>query len=143
MTLTDINNAITTGLTALPGIAGVRFYDAEMTEDELRALAQDAPAILVEEGRSNPAEDYGAGVYGAQLEYAALVLVWANRADARTVCRELGMRVAQKIDSTRWGLDDLGLGEVTSEEWDDFRPELESFVVRRIEFTHHAMLEAV
>lgn len=145
MTLTDVNQAIVAAVAAVDGIDGSKLYADQLTIEGIEELmpGHDSVVAFIEEGRSEPSEEFADPLAVLKLSYA-VTLIGRSSADGATArVRVVGQRVMALINKTNWGLPDIGLAQLQDGAWDDMNPDPESYRIYKIEFWHNAFFKEV
>ncbi|MCW5319631.1 hypothetical protein D5039_00075 [Verminephrobacter aporrectodeae subsp. tuberculatae] len=127
--LGQLHNAIVAGLRAK--IEGAPTIDAYPVIERRIVL----PAVLIELAQMEPGADPGTGETALIGSFQARAIVDPNARNADLAVRELAARIAVAITHETWGLD-VGVAQLVQIGEDAFKPELDSYLVWLVEWTH-------
>lgn len=95
-----------------------------------------APAVFVELVSLEPGKDPGTEELALRARFEARVVVDGTVEDSQVVVRELAAEIARVVNRNTWGVENISPGEFLSAEVDDFKPELDAYLVWLVEWTH-------
>ncbi|MGL9779236.1 MAG: hypothetical protein ACR5K5_03140, partial [Wolbachia sp.] len=95
-----------------------------------------APAVFVELVSLEPGKDPGTEELALRARFEARVVVDGTVEDSQVVVRELAAEIARVVNRNTWGIENISPGEFLSAEVDDFKPELDAYLVWLVEWTH-------
>ncbi|RQT06949.1 hypothetical protein [Burkholderia contaminans] len=98
--------------------------------------AIDTPFVAIELSELEPGHDDGTGRVPLVARMQARVIVDPLVEDADVQVRELSARVLQKVHGATWGLPVTPGKQVESAGEDQFRPELDTYLVWLVEWVH-------
>ncbi|TVS85311.1 hypothetical protein COM43_004410 [Wolbachia pipientis] len=93
-----------------------------------------APAIFVELSSLEPGKDPGTEEFALRARFEARVVV--DGRNSSIVVRSLAAEVARVVNKNTWNVDNVSAGEFISAEVDNFRPELDAYLVWLVEWAH-------
>ncbi len=93
-----------------------------------------APAIFVELSSLEPGKDPGTEELALKARFEARVIV--DGRNSSVVVRELAAEIARVVNRNTWGIENISPAEFLSAEVDNFRPELDAYLVWLVEWTH-------
>ena len=93
-----------------------------------------APAVFVELVSLEPGKDPGTEELALKARFEARVIV--DGRNSSVVVRELAAEIARVVNRNTWGVENISPGEFLSSEVDDFKPELDAYLVWLVEWTH-------
>ncbi|WP_410530105.1 hypothetical protein [Wolbachia endosymbiont (group A) of Lypha dubia] len=95
-----------------------------------------APAVFVELASLEPGKDPGTEELALRARFEARVIVDSTIENASLVVRSLAAEIARVVNKNTWGIENISPGEFLSAEVDEFRPELDAYLVWLIEWVH-------
>ncbi len=95
-----------------------------------------APAVFVELVSLEAGKDPGTEELALRARFEARVVVDGTVEDSSVVVRELAAEIARVVNRNTWGVENISPGEFLSAEVDDFKPELDAYLVWLVEWTH-------
>ncbi|WP_353275792.1 hypothetical protein [Wolbachia endosymbiont (group A) of Pipizella viduata] len=95
-----------------------------------------APAVFVELSSLEPGKDPGTEELALRARFEARVVVDGTVEDSQVVVRSLAAEVARVVSKNTWNVKNIAPGEFLSAEVDDFKPELDAYLVWLVEWTH-------
>ncbi|WP_353289011.1 hypothetical protein [Wolbachia endosymbiont (group A) of Pogonocherus hispidulus] len=95
-----------------------------------------APAVFVELVSLEPGKDPGTEELALRARFEARVVVDGTVEDSSIVVRELATEVARVVNKNTWDVENVSAGEFLSAGGDDFRPELDAYLVWLVEWVH-------
>jgi hypothetical protein len=138
MKINDLRDAITDGLSGLPGVQTVAWFDTLHDWSQLRC-----PALIIEERTTGAGDSLGTPYPGEYLAFSVCCLIRGPASDPLAIrkSRNLASAVSALAHATSWGLDDVGLADLEQIDDERFRPEWQEFEVTRVDFRHHALVD--
>jgi len=128
----DLHQAICTTLKEeIPAIQTCEVYGAVHREIV-------APAVFVELVSLEPGKDPGTEELALRARFEARVVV--DGRNSSIVVRSLAAEVARVVSKNTWRVKNIAPGEFLSAEVDNFRPELDAYLVWLVEWTHELHL---
>ncbi|WP_341820835.1 hypothetical protein [Wolbachia endosymbiont (group A) of Myopa testacea] len=106
----------------------------EMYPTERREII--APAVFVELVSLEPGKDPGTEELALRARFEARIVVDGTVEDSQVVVRSLAAEVARVVSKNTWNVKNIAPGEFLSAEVDDFKPELDAYLVWLVEWTH-------
>ncbi len=97
-----------------------------------------APAVFVELASLEPGKDPRTEEFALRGRFEARVIV--DGRNSSVVVRELAAEIARVVNRNTWGVENISPGEFLSAEVDDFKPELDAYLVWLVEWTHELHL---
>lgn len=97
-----------------------------------------APAVFVELASLEPGKDPGTEELALRARFEARIVV--DGRNSSVVVRELAAEVARVVNKNTWNVKNIAPGEFLSAEVDNFRPELDAYLVWLVEWTHELHL---
>ncbi|WP_264704363.1 hypothetical protein [Wolbachia endosymbiont (group B) of Apotomis betuletana] len=91
-----------------------------------------APAVFVELTSLEPGKDELA----LKARFEARIVVDGTVEDSSVVVRTLASEVAKVVNKNTWNVKNVSPGEFISAEVDEFRPELDAYLVWMVEWVH-------
>ncbi len=88
-----------------------------------------APAVFVELVSLEPGKDPGTEELALRARFEARVVVDGTVEDSQVVVRSLAAEVARVVNKNTWDVENVSAGEFISAGGDDFRPELDAYLV--------------
>lgn len=95
-----------------------------------------APAVFVELASLEPGKDPGTEELALRARFEARVVVDGTVEDSSIVVRELATEVARVVNKNTWDVENVSAGEFLSAEVDNFKPELDAYLVWLVEWVH-------
>ncbi|MFP3027743.1 MAG: hypothetical protein ACEY3L_16405 [Wolbachia sp.] len=95
-----------------------------------------APAVFVELVSLEPGKDPGTEELALRGRFEARVIVDGTVEDSSVVVRSLAAEVARVVSKNTWNVKNIAPGEFLSAEVDNFRPELDAYLVWLVEWAH-------
>ncbi|WP_353273336.1 hypothetical protein [Wolbachia endosymbiont (group A) of Agelastica alni] len=95
-----------------------------------------APAVFVELVSLEPGKDPGTEELALRARFEARIVVDGTVEDSQVVVRSLAAEVARVVNKNTWDVENVSPGEFLSAEVDEFRPELDAYLVWLIEWVH-------
>lgn len=127
--LEQLHEAIKTGLIAkLPGVPTIDHYPKIGRRITI-------PAVLIEMSELEPGTDPGTGETAFVGRIQARAVVDPNSAKAEIMVRDLAARIVMAIQHESWGLP-IGVADFVQAGEDGMKPELDSYLVWLVEWTH-------
>ncbi|WP_406829237.1 hypothetical protein [Wolbachia endosymbiont (group A) of Epistrophe grossularia] len=126
----DLHNAICITLKEeIPAIQTCEVYPAIRKE-----LV--APAVFVELSSLEQGKDPGTEELALKARFEARIVVDGTVEDSSVVVRLLAAEVARVVSKNTWNVKNIAPGEFLSAGGDDFRPELDAYLVWMVEWVH-------
>lgn len=113
----------------IPAIQTCEMYRAERREII-------APAVFVELASLEPGKDPGTEELALRARFEARVVVDGTVEGSQAVVRSLAAEVARVVNKNTWDVENIAPGEFLSAGGDDFRPELDAYLVWLVEWVH-------
>ncbi|MBS9529970.1 hypothetical protein INQ25_00880 [Wolbachia endosymbiont of Rhagoletis cerasi] len=130
MNFKDLHNAICTTLKReISSIQTCEIYPAIRKE-----LV--APALFVELVSLESGKDPGTEELALRARFEARVVVDGTVEDSSVVVRSLAAEIARVVNKNTWNVKNIAPGEFLSAGGDDFRPELDAYLVWMVEWVH-------
>ncbi|WP_143689925.1 hypothetical protein [Wolbachia endosymbiont of Nilaparvata lugens] len=95
-----------------------------------------APAVFVELASLEPGKDAGTEELALKARFEARVVVDSTVENASIIVRSLATEVARVVNKNTWNVKNVSPGEFISGGGDDFRPELDAYLVWLVEWFH-------
>lgn len=95
-----------------------------------------APAVFVELSSLEPGKDPGTEELALRARFEARVVIDGTVEDSSIVVRSLAAEVARVVSKNTWNVKNIAPGEFLSAEIDDFKPELDAYLVWLVEWIH-------
>ncbi|RDD34247.1 phage tail protein [Wolbachia endosymbiont of Cylisticus convexus] len=131
MNFKDLHNAICTTLKKeIPAIQTCEIYPS--IRKELLA-----PAVFVELVSLESGKDPGTEELALKARFEARIVVDGTVEYSSLVVRSLAAEVARVVNKNTWNVENVSPGEFISGGGDDFRPELDAYLVWLIEWVHY------
>lgn len=99
-----------------------------------------APAVFVELSSLEPGKDPGTEELALRARFEARVVVDSTVENASIIVRSLAAEVARVVNKNTWDVKNVSAGEFISAGGDDFKPELDAYLVWLVEWTHELHL---
>ncbi|WP_264338637.1 hypothetical protein [Wolbachia endosymbiont (group A) of Cheilosia soror] len=113
----------------IPAIQTCEVYRAERREII-------APAVFVELASLEPGKDPGTEEFALRARFEARVVVDGTVEDSQVVVKSLAAEIARVVSKNTWNVKNIAPGEFLSAGGDDFRPELDAYLVWMVEWVH-------
>ncbi|WP_338406646.1 hypothetical protein [Wolbachia endosymbiont (group A) of Longitarsus flavicornis] len=131
MNFKDLHNAICTTLKKeIPAIQTCEIYPS--IRKELLA-----PALFVELVSLESGKDPGTEELALKARFEARIVIDSTIENAAIIVRTLAAEVARVVNKNTWNVENVSPGEFISGGGDDFRPELDAYLVWLIEWVHY------
>ncbi|MBA8769817.1 hypothetical protein HCR16_01350 [Wolbachia pipientis] len=95
-----------------------------------------APAVFVELASLEPGKDPGTEEFALRARFEARIVVDGTVEDSSVVVRSLAAEVARVVNKNTWNVENVLPGEFLSAEVDNFKPELDAYLVWLVEWVH-------
>lgn len=95
-----------------------------------------APALFVELVSLEPGKDPGTEEFALRARFEARVVVDSTVESASIIVRSLAAEVARVVNKNTWNVKNIAPGEFLSAGGDDFKPELDAYLVWLVEWVH-------
>lgn len=95
-----------------------------------------APALFVELVSLEPGKDPGTEELALRARFEARIVIDSTIENAPIIVRSLAAEVARVVNKNTWNVKNVSPGEFISGGGDDFRPELDAYLVWLVEWTH-------
>ncbi|WP_264328462.1 hypothetical protein [Wolbachia endosymbiont (group A) of Andrena hattorfiana] len=126
----DLHNAICTTLKEeIPAIQTCEVYPTIRKE-----LV--APALFVELVSLESGKDPGTEELALRARFEARIVIDSTIENAPIIVRSLAAEVARVVNKNTWNVKNVSPGEFISGGGDDFRPELDAYLVWLVEWAH-------
>ncbi|OAM02909.1 hypothetical protein [Wolbachia endosymbiont of Dactylopius coccus] len=130
MNFKDLHNAICNKLKEeIPAIQTCEIYPS--IRKELLA-----PAVFVELSSLEKGSDPGTGELALRVRFEARIVIDSTIENAPIIVRSLASEVAKVVNKNTWNVENVSPGEFISGGGDDFRPELDAYLVWMVEWVH-------
>ncbi|EEB55382.1 putative phage related protein [Wolbachia endosymbiont of Culex quinquefasciatus JHB] len=130
MNLKDLHDKICTTLKReIPAIQTCEIYPS--IRKELLA-----PALFVELVSLESGKDPGTEELALKARFEARIVIDSTIENAPIIVRSLASEVAKVVNKNTWNVKNVSPGEFISGGGDDFRPELDAYLVWLVEWTH-------
>ncbi|WP_353280015.1 hypothetical protein [Wolbachia endosymbiont (group B) of Silvanus unidentatus] len=130
MNLKDLHQAICSTLKEeIPAIQTCEIYPA--IRKELLA-----PAVFVELSSLEKGHDPGTEELALKARFEARIVIDSTIENASIMVRTLAAEVARVVNKNTWNVKNVSPGEFISGGGDDFRPELDAYLVWMVEWVH-------
>ncbi|MFT4314835.1 MAG: hypothetical protein AB3P11_07225 [Wolbachia pipientis] len=96
-----------------------------------------APAVFVELSSLEKGDDPGTEELALKARFEARIVVDSTVENASIIVRSLATEVAKVVNKNTWNVENVSPGEFISGGGDDFRPELDAYLVWLIEWVHY------
>lgn len=110
----------------------------EMYPTERREII--APAVFVELVSLEPGKDPGTEELALKARFEARIVIDSTIENAPIIVRALAAEVARVVNKNTWNVENVSAGEFISAGGDDFRPELDAYLVWMVEWVHEVHL---
>ncbi|WP_353276226.1 hypothetical protein [Wolbachia endosymbiont (group B) of Villa cingulata] len=126
----DLHQAICTKLKEeIPAIQTCEIYPAIRKE-------LIAPALFVELVSLESGKDPGTEELALKARFEARIVIDSTIENAAIIVRTLAAEVARVVNKNTWNVKNVSPGEFISGGGDDFRPELDAYLVWMVEWVH-------
>ncbi|WP_353271781.1 hypothetical protein [Wolbachia endosymbiont (group A) of Nomada goodeniana] len=95
-----------------------------------------APAVFVELSSLEQGKDRGTEEFALRARFEARIVVDSTVENASIIVRSLAAEVARVVNKNTWNVKNIAPGEFLSAGGDDFRPELDTYLVWMVEWVH-------
>ncbi|WP_438456581.1 hypothetical protein [Wolbachia endosymbiont of Kerria lacca] len=95
-----------------------------------------APAVFVELSSLEKGSDPGTGELALRVRFEARIVIDSTIENAPIIVRTLAAEVAKVVNKSTWNVKNVSPGEFISGGGDDFRPELDAYLVWLVEWFH-------
>ncbi|WCR59621.1 MAG: hypothetical protein PG978_001069 [Wolbachia endosymbiont of Ctenocephalides felis wCfeF] len=95
-----------------------------------------APAVFVELSSLEKGHDPGTEELALKARFEARIVIDSTIENAAIIVRTLAAEVARVVNKNTWNVKNVSPGEFISGGGDDFRPELDAYLVWLIEWVH-------
>ncbi|MGL9762095.1 MAG: hypothetical protein ACR5LB_08025 [Wolbachia sp.] len=95
-----------------------------------------APAVFVELSSLEKGDDPGTEELALKARFEARIVIDSTVENAPILVRTLAAEVARVVNKNTWNMKNVSPGEFISGGGDDFRPELDAYLVWLIEWVH-------
>ncbi|WP_265016571.1 MULTISPECIES: hypothetical protein [unclassified Wolbachia] len=95
-----------------------------------------APVLFVELVSLEGGKDPGTEELALRARFEARVIVDSTVENASIIVRSLAAEVARVVNKNTWNVKNIAPGEFLSAEVDDFKPELDAYLVWLVEWVH-------
>lgn len=95
-----------------------------------------APALFVELVSLESGKDPGTEELALKARFEARIVIDSTIENAPIIVRSLASEVAKVVNKNTWNVENVSPGEFISGGGDDFRPELDAYLVWLIEWVH-------
>ncbi|WP_419198859.1 hypothetical protein ACJZL3_01865 [Wolbachia endosymbiont of Rhagoletis cingulata] len=95
-----------------------------------------APAVFVELSSLEKGDDPGTEELALKARFEARIVVDSTVENASIIVRSLATEVAKVVNKNTWNVENVSPGEFISGGGDDFRPELDAYLVWMVEWVH-------
>ncbi|WP_374699277.1 hypothetical protein [Wolbachia endosymbiont (group A) of Limnophora tigrina] len=127
---TNLHEAICNTLKAeIPAIQTCEVYPAIRKE-----LA--APAVFIELSSLEQGKDPGTEELALRAKFEARIVIDSTIENASIIVRSLAAEVARVVNKNTWNVKNVSPGEFISGGGDDFRPELDAYLVWMVDWAH-------
>ncbi|WP_341814040.1 hypothetical protein [Wolbachia endosymbiont (group B) of Dendrolimus pini] len=134
MNLKDLHQAICTKLKEeIPAIQTCEIYPAIRKE-----LV--APAVFIELSSLEQGKDPGTEELALKARFEARIVIDSTIENAPIIVRTLAAEVARVVNKNTWNVENVSPGEFISGGGDDFRPELDAYLVWMVDWSHQLHL---
>ncbi|WP_264336638.1 MULTISPECIES: hypothetical protein [unclassified Wolbachia] len=96
-----------------------------------------APAVFVELVSLESGKDPGTEELALKARFEARIVIDSTIENAAIIVRTLAAEVARVVNKNTWNVENVSPGEFISGGGDDFRPELDAYLVWLIEWVHY------
>ncbi|WP_341823918.1 hypothetical protein [Wolbachia endosymbiont (group A) of Udea olivalis] len=131
---TNLHEAICNTLKAeIPAIQTCEVYPAIRKE-------LIAPAVFIELSGFEKGHDPGTEELALRAKFEARIVIDSTIENAPIIVRALAAEVARMVNKNTWKVEKISPGEFISGGGDDFRPELDAYLVWMVEWVHEVHL---
>ncbi|WP_341813331.1 hypothetical protein [Wolbachia endosymbiont (group B) of Germaria angustata] len=95
-----------------------------------------APAVFVELSSLEKGDDPGTEELALKARFEARIVIDSTVENASIIVRSLATEVARVVNKNTWNVKNVSPGEFISGGGDDFRPELDAYLVWMVEWVH-------
>ncbi|WP_419214821.1 hypothetical protein [Wolbachia endosymbiont of Rhagoletis cingulata] len=95
-----------------------------------------APAVFVELSSLEKGDDPGTEELALKARFEARIVIDSTVENAPILVRTLAAEVARVVNKNTWNMKNVSPGEFISGGGDDFRPELDAYLVWMVEWVH-------
>ncbi|MBC6686703.1 hypothetical protein H9I48_05850 [Wolbachia pipientis] len=95
-----------------------------------------APAVFVELVSLEPGKDPGTEELALKVRFEARIVIDSTVENAAIIVRSLAAEVARVVNKNTWNVENVSAGEFISAGGDDFKPELDAYLVWLVEWVH-------
>ena len=95
-----------------------------------------APAAFVELASLELGKDPGTEELALKARFEARIVIDSTLENAAIIVRSLAAEVARVVNKNTWDVENVSAGEFISAEVDDFKPELDAYLVWVVEWVH-------
>lgn len=95
-----------------------------------------APAVFVELSSLEPGKDPGTGEFALRAKFEARIVIDSTLENAPIIVRSLASEVARVVNKNTWNMESISPAEFLSAEMDEFRPELDAYLVWLVDWVH-------
>ncbi|MEC4735094.1 MAG: hypothetical protein O7161_04090 [Wolbachia endosymbiont of Halictus tumulorum] len=95
-----------------------------------------APAVFVELSSLEQGKDPGTEEFALRARFEARIVVDSTVENASIIVRSLAAEVARVVNKNTWNVKNIAPGEFLSAGGDDFKPELDAYLVWLVEWVH-------
>ncbi len=95
-----------------------------------------APAAFVELASLEPGKDPGTEELALRARFEVRGVVDGTVEDSQVVVRSLAAEIARVVNKNTWDVENVSAGEFISAGGDDFKPELDAYLVWLVEWVH-------
>lgn len=99
-----------------------------------------APAVFVELVSLESEKDPGTEELALKARFEARIMIDSTIENAAIIVRSLASEVAKVVNKNTWNVENVSPGEFISGGGDDFRPELDAYLVWMVEWVHELHL---
>ncbi|BET30820.1 hypothetical protein wCauBTS_14270 [Wolbachia pipientis] len=96
-----------------------------------------APAVFIELSSLEQGKDPGTEELALKARFEARIVIDSTIENAAIIVRTLAAEVARVVNKNTWNVENVSPGEFISGGGDDFRPELDAYLVWLIEWVHY------
>ncbi|MBC6685935.1 hypothetical protein H9I48_01515 [Wolbachia pipientis] len=95
-----------------------------------------APAVFVELSGFEKGKDPGTEELALKARFEARIVIDSTLENGAIIVRSLAAEVARVVNKNTWNVENVSPGEFISGGGDDFRPELDAYLVWMVEWVH-------
>lgn len=99
-----------------------------------------APAVFVELSSLEKGDDPGTEELALKARFEARIVIDSTVENASIIVRSLATEVARVVNKNTWNMKNVSPGEFISGGGDDFRPELDAYLVWMVDWSHQLHL---